>query len=256
LAPYGIWYYGAILDKLVEKLDNALKKIIYSAPDVHEELEVLSELKNVEHFEDIGNDIEELLSVVRGVPLDEDSCKKLYTLALEWRFSFRARIDEFLLVRPELRRLDRAKIIEEMKELPADPRIKEWLQVSNERIRDFKEGCSALIYGLPTAAGFHFMRLCERALRELYAKIAGEEPEKKTWGEILDKLEEYYKNKRKPEILYLLSYLRNMRNKIMHPEGFLSQEEAETLSFYTMDVIRSLKDLLGEVEQKSVKPGQ
>jgi len=45
LAPYGIWYYGAILDKLVEKLDNALKKIIYSAPDVHEELEVLSELK-------------------------------------------------------------------------------------------------------------------------------------------------------------------------------------------------------------------
>lgn len=256
LAPYGIWYYGAILDKLVEKLDNALKMIIYFPPNVYEELEILSELKDVEHFEDIGKAAEEWLSYVRGKVLDLNSCRNLYTAALNWKFSFRAKVDEFLLVRPELRRLDRAKIIEEMKELPADPRVREWLKVSNERIRDFKEGCSALIYGLPTAAGFHFMRLCERALRELYAKITGEEPEKRTWGEILDKLEKYYGDRQKPEILHLLSYLRNIRNKIMHPEGFLSQEEAETLYFYTMDVIERLKDLLSEVEQKSVRPGQ
>jgi HEPN domain-containing protein len=237
-----------ILDKLVEKLDNAIRMIIYFPPNVYEELEKLSELKDIEYFEDIGKVAEEWLSYIRGRLLDLNSCRNLYTLALEWRFSFRARIDEFLLIRPEIRKIDRTKLIEEMRELPADPRIREWLKVSSEHIRDFREGCSALIYGLPTAAGFHFMRLCERALRELYAKITGEEPEKKTWGEILDKLEEYYKDKRKPEILHLLSYLRNIRNKIVHPEGFLSQEEAETLYFYTMDVIKSLKDLLSEVE--------
>jgi len=256
LSPYGIWYYGVILDKLVEKLDNALKMLIYFPPNVYEELEKLSMLKDVEHFEDIGKAAEEWLNFVRSRILDLNSCRNLYMEALNWKSSFRMKLNEFLLVRPKLRKLDRTKVIEEMKKLPADPKIKEWLEVSNERVRDFREGCSALIYGLPTAAGFHFIRLCERALRELYAKITGEEPEKKTWGEILNKLEEYYKDKQKPEILHLLSYLRDIRNKIMHPEGFLSQEEAETLYLYTLDVIRTLKDLLSEVKQKPVKPGQ
>jgi len=95
LTPYGIWYYGAILDKLVEKLDNALKMIIFFPPNVYEELEILSELKDVEHFEDIGKAAEEWLSYVRGKVLDLNSCRNLYIAALNWKFHSGRKLTSF-----------------------------------------------------------------------------------------------------------------------------------------------------------------
>lgn len=248
ITPYGIWYYGAILDKLVEKLENALRMIIYLPPDIRAELETLSELELIEDFEDIGKWARDWINSIRGRILDWNSCKNLYESAVSWKIALRERVNEYILLKPRLQKLDEKKLIKEMKELPEDPRIREWLKADENRIKDFREGCNALIYGLPTAAGFYFMRLCERALRELFKKIHGE-TSKKTWGEILDMLEQYYKDRQRPEILHILSYLRNIRNKIMHPDQFLTQEEAETLYVYTMDVIRRLKELLGELER-------
>ena len=208
LTPYGIWYYGAVLDKLVEKLENALRMIIYFPPDVRAELEALSQLEYVEYFEDIGKEAREWLNFIRTRVLVIGSCENLYERAINWRISFKDRANEFLLVKPRLQRFDKKKLIEEVKSLPEDPRISEWLKADENRMREFREGCYALIYGLSTAAGFYFMRLCERALRELYEKIKGEEAKKKAWKEILDTLEEYYKGKHRPEVLHLISYLR------------------------------------------------
>jgi hypothetical protein len=249
LTSYGIWYYGAILDRLVEKLESAIRTIIYLPPAVNEELEELSQLKFVKDFEDIGRNAEGWLNLVRSKALNWDSCRNLYNSAVNWRTSFMERINEFILMKPRLQKLDKNKLIEEIKNLPEDPRIREWLKVDESRIREFQGGCFALIYGLTTAAGFYFIRLCERALRNLYEKIAGEEPKKKTWGEIFNVLEKYYEDKKRPEVLQLLSYLKGIRDKIMHPDSFLTQEEAEALYFYTMDVIRRLRDLLNELEK-------
>jgi hypothetical protein len=242
LLPYGIWYYGATFDALIGKLESSLRLIFYLPPNVKSELETLSELRAVEGFEDIGEELENWRSYVSSrVILDLESCRKLYEASIRLREVFRDRVNKFLLIKPRLYSLSIEAVRKAVEELPEDPEIREWLQEDNNRLIEFKEGCKALIYGLPTAAGFHFVRLCERALRELYRKETGKDVEKKTWGAILDELEDYYKGKEKPEVLNLISYLKKMRDQIAHPEKFLTQQDAEALYMYTLDIIKKLK---------------
>jgi hypothetical protein len=242
LTPYGVWYYGETFDKLIEKLDNALRGILYFAPDVKGELEVLSELEQVEGFNDIGRAIREWLNFVRSRFLDWQSCRKLQEESNYWKNTFMQRVNERLLVRPTLQRLNFQRIRKELTNLPEDVTISEWLKADEARLREFREGCSALLYGLSTAAGFYFLRLVERALREFYERETGKSACRKMLGEILDELESYCKEKQKIDILKFVSYLKDVRNKVMHADRFLTQEEAEALYIYTLDIIKKLQE--------------
>jgi hypothetical protein len=67
--------------------------------------------------------------------------------------------------------------------------------------------------------------------------------ERKTWGIILDELENYYKSKGRYQVLELISYLKKPRDQIAHPERLLKQQEAEELYTFTLRVIREVKEL-------------
>jgi len=246
LLPYGIWYYGAAFDTLVEKLYESLRSLLYFPPNVKDDLEVLSKLKSVEGFEDIGEEIESWRNYVSSQFLDFQSCRRLYETSIHLREVFRTRVSEFLLVKPKLHMLSAEAIEKAIVQLPEDPEIRGWLQEDSSRLIEFREGCKALIFGLPTAAGFHFVRLCERLLRELYKKETGKDVERKTWGKILDELEDYYRSKERPEVLSLISYLKKIRDQVAHPEKFLTQQDAEALYIYTLDLIKKLKMLRRE----------
>jgi HEPN domain-containing protein len=243
LNPYGIWYYGESFNRLVEKLETALKALLYVAPNIIHELEALSKLMSVESFEDVGKEIMEWRNRVVHGYLDVNSCRKLYEASVRWRNTFIERIKGFYLVKLKLRMLSFEKVAKDMIDLPEDDKVKKWLQEEDGRITEFREACQALLFGLSTAAGFYFVRLCERALRDLYQKETGRDVEKKTWGTILDELEGYYKGKEKPGVLKLISYLKKLRDQIAHPERLLTQQEAEELYTFTLRVIREVKEL-------------
>jgi hypothetical protein len=242
LNPYGIWYYGETLSKLTEKTGNAIRLLLYFPPDIRNELETLIELKLVEGFEDIGKEIEDWKHRIERQYLDWNSCKNLYEASVHWKNIFIQRVNDLLLIRPKLHILSVDKVKKFIEDLPEDDKVKEWLQEEDCRVTEFREGSKALLFGLPTAAGFYFVRLCERALRELYKKETGKDVERKTWGAILDELEVYYKNKQRPNVLDLISYLKSSRDRIAHPEQFLTQKEAEELYTFTLRALRELKE--------------
>jgi len=85
LLPYGIWYYGAAFDTLVGKLYEFLRSPLYLPPNVKDNLEVLSELKSVEGFEDIGEEIESWRNYISSQLLDFQSCRILYETSTHLR---------------------------------------------------------------------------------------------------------------------------------------------------------------------------
>jgi hypothetical protein len=187
LTPYGIWYYGMFLDNLVAKLDTSLRGIVFFPPDVKKELEVLSGLKFVRDFEDIGDEVERW----KLMPLDLNSCRTLFQRSIVWRDNFMQRVNRLLLIKPKLQTLQVDSFIKSAEELTDDIKIRDWLQEDPARATEFREACKSLLIGLPTGAGFYLVRLCERALRELYKKETGRDVGKMTWGAILDELEDY-----------------------------------------------------------------
>jgi hypothetical protein len=236
LTPYEIWYFGAFLDRLIAKLDASLRTIVFISPDIREELDALTRLKIVEGFEGIGGEVEKWKFKV----LDINSCRMLYQRSIIWRDTFMQEVNRFLLIRPSLHILSMDNLVKSLTALPDDDRVKEWLQKDHARVIEFLEAVRSLLYGLPTAAGFYLIRLCERSLRDLYIRETGNELGRKTWGAILDELADYYKDKQRPRIFDLISYLKTLRDKIAHPEKILSQKDAEELYLFTLRVIREL----------------
>jgi hypothetical protein len=104
-------------------------------------------------------------------------------------------------------------------------------------VKDIRECGRCLAFDLPTSAGFHILRATEALIREYYAVVVGEPPKLKSrnWGRYIDILRRHGADQR---ILAALDQIREMhRNPIMHPEDFLSPEEAATLFGVAQGVI-------------------
>jgi hypothetical protein len=96
-------------------------------------------------------------------------------------------------------------------------------------VKDIRECGRCLAFDLPTSAGFHILRATEALIREYYKVVVGELPKMKSrnWGRYIDILRRHGADAR---IMGALDQIREMhRNPIMHPEDFLSAEEAATL---------------------------
>jgi hypothetical protein len=117
--------------------------------------------------------------------------------------------------------------------------VRRWPTSDENKASEFREGLWNLIYGSPTAAGLLFMRLCERATKELYKKVVGTDPMGMTREQVLNDLETHYTKSNNAEILNLLQHLKAWRNKLAHPEKLLTQEEAEDLYMMTMYTLKT-----------------
>lgn len=109
--------------------------------------------------------------------------------------------------------------------------------IPDHAIKDIRDCGKCLAFDLPTAAGFHMLRAAEALIREYMTVVIGAPPKLKSrnWGRYIDILEKHGADQR---ILAALDQIREMhRNPIMHPEDFLSAEEAATLLGVAQGVI-------------------
>lgn len=104
---------------------------------------------------------------------------------------------------------------------------------------DICEAGRAIVFDLPTAAGFHLMRATEAALRQYYERlIKRNRLAKPMWGPMLDALRN---KKQKPPPSHLLDHLdtirKNFRNPTQHPEKVYNLEETQDLLGLAADAI-------------------
>jgi len=109
--------------------------------------------------------------------------------------------------------------------------------IPDHAVKDIRECGKCLAFDLPTAAGFHMLRVSEAMIREYILIVAGAYPKMKSrnWGRYIEILK---RNGADTRIIGALDQIREMhRNPIMHPEDFLSAEEAATLLGVAQGVI-------------------
>jgi len=246
-------------DTLFQALNNLKPQFLCTSTQLLSALSHLDKLvtmNGIEWLKEVGTKIEEVknrikkelstLSSISVLPLE--ICNNHYKEVSEILEDFKKRIDFVWVSSPRLVRLSLEMALRELSELPGDEHVRLWLISDENRAAEFREGLWNLIYGSPTAAGLLFMRLCERATKELYKKVAGTDPTGMTWGQVLDNLERHYTEGNNAEILSLLRYLKEWRNKLAHPEKLLTQEEAEDL--YVM-AMRALKTVIKQLQTSS-----
>ena len=82
------------------------------------------------------------------------------------------------------------------------------------------------------------IRAVESVLRSYYQKITGIEPKAKTWGNILGEL----KNNKSTDktLIGYLDYLREIRNKLQHPDARFEQFESEAMFHQALHIANIL----------------
>jgi len=103
---------------------------------------------------------------------------------------------------------------------------------------DLDDGCRCISLQAWTPASMITMRAVESVLRSYYQKITGNDPEGKTWGGILGELQNT-KSTDKTLIGYL-DYLREIRNKLQHPDARFDQFEAEAMFHQAIHIVNIL----------------
>lgn len=81
------------------------------------------------------------------------------------------------------------------------------------------------------------MRVVESAFRNYYQKITSKEPEN-FWGKMLSDLEKIESIDK--ILLGYFTYLKDIRNKLQHPDARFSQSEAETAFIHAVNIMNTI----------------
>ena len=108
-------------------------------------------------------------------------------------------------------------------------------------ISDVRMAGRCLALDNPTACGFHILRAVESVMAEYYNLVTGKPiPSRmRNWGIYLKKLRQHPKSSEM--VTGILDHIRmNYRNPILHPEVFLSEDDAEALLGVSASAIRTI----------------
>jgi ribosomal protein S17E len=106
---------------------------------------------------------------------------------------------------------------------------------------DLYDALNCILHLLPTPAVMISLRVAESLVRRYYTKITGNTAINKSWGEILNELEQ--SKKVKPSISGYLRYLKDKRNEAEHPDKRFTQEESERIFIHIKELLEELKPL-------------
>jgi len=106
---------------------------------------------------------------------------------------------------------------------------------------DLYDALKCILHLMPTPAAMISMRVAENLVRRYYTKITGNAAINKSWGDILNELEQ--SKKVKPSILGHLRYLKEKRNEAEHPDKRFTQEESERIFLHIKELLEELKPL-------------
>src|SRR5271157_4651074 len=113
-----------------------------------------------------------------------------------------------------------------------------WTKLSGLEQLDLTDACRCIIVGACTPAAMITMRCIESALRTYYQNITGNDPSHKVWGRLINELSAHANADKK--LLGYLDYLKDIRNKLEHPDARYTQSEAEDVlshAFYILKII-------------------
>lgn len=112
---------------------------------------------------------------------------------------------------------------------------------------DFDAAGRCLAFELPTACGFHTMRAVESVLRT-YHRLVKRLPDGQKSPDMAVCINELRSNKEDPKLMDILDHLRDLhRNTTMHPEAFLTMEEALRLFDISKSAINGMSDRIRDL---------
>lgn len=107
--------------------------------------------------------------------------------------------------------------------------------IPDRAIKDVQQAGRALVFDLPTAAGFHIVRATESVIRKYYDIVVGGQPKKRDWGYYIEQLKGGGAD---AKIVAAIDQMRNLdRNPLIHPEAVLTEEDALALFGIAQSVI-------------------
>ena len=106
-----------------------------------------------------------------------------------------------------------------------------WDEMEDLEKRDLEDGCQCLLIGAWTPAGMILMRTIEKALRNYYQNLTGNDPKGKNWGPILKELKDISSTDLK--LLGYFDHLKDIRNSLGHPDARLDSDQAEHIFNHT-----------------------
>jgi len=117
--------------------------------------------------------------------------------------------------------------------------------VTEEAKKDFRQGGRCLAFELPTASGFHAMRATEAVLRQ-YHRLVMRLPDTTKSPDMSQCINELRKAGEDAKLISILDSIRDLhRNPQMHPEVFLTMDEAMRLFDISKSAINAMADRIG-----------
>lgn len=113
-----------------------------------------------------------------------------------------------------------------------------WDLMKDLEKEDLEDGCRCLSVQAWTPASMINMRIVESVLKSYYKKITGKDPYGKQWNNILIELKA--SSSTDTLLIGYLDYLRDIRNKLQHPDARVEQPEAEAVFHHTLNIINIL----------------
>jgi hypothetical protein len=119
--------------------------------------------------------------------------------------------------------------------------------ISEEARKDFRQGGRCLAFELPTASGFHTMRATEAVLRQYHRLVTRLSDEERS-PEMAQCINELRKSGEDGKLMGILDSIRDLhRNPQMHPEAFLTMDEAIRLFDISKSAINAMSDRIGHL---------
>ena len=127
-------------------------------------------------------------------------------------------------------------------------------KIIEQVIKDIRQSGECLAYDCATASAFHIMRATEVVLHEYYIAVCKPEPIPKkmlkSWGTYIKRLKTVDDSEVKEVVAMLQQIKDRHRNLIMHPEVFLSTDEAFQLFEQAKSAIISMAGRLPELKKE------
>jgi len=130
------------------------------------------------------------------------------------------------------RAFDMRTIIKEAERILSRTHI---LDLDQGTIDDIREAGKCLAYEVPTAVCFHVFRAIERVGLKYFPILGVTEPKNRSLGILIDELK---KLNVESKIIEILKHMKdNYRNPIIHPEEFVTNDQAADLFTFAISVI-------------------
>ena len=240
ITPFWLFAIG----RFFGELQNELAQSIARYETVSTPLTLLSIFKDTKSVESISkeadrwlNDLIEKYSSQENATLDTKDHENLKLTIVRWEERLGEVYKNWMLSYPETH-LDASKLHEGIKTFLGDEEINTLEPVEKQGL---DEATSSLLFSNFISAEFMALRTAESMLRRWYETKTGKKLGRRTWGQVLEKLNvEFPKKEERPKELLLLDYLRERRNEIAHPEAISDSVQASTTFLNVISLCKSI----------------